>query len=966
MNYSNVEDTPHFESMISALETIGIEFDQLSTSAQDRLRILLKFSPRLSSIAANRPDFLHPVLDDEGIRVHKSLAEYSQELQTLLEGCEDPELCIRQFHRREIIRIAMRDLGRLADIQEVTEELSDVAETMIRAVYNLSYEALLEKYGIPQAAENEQAANFGIIAMGKLGGRELNFSSDIDLMFVYDSEGQTRGGNQGSIDNHEFFLNLAQSICDILTKPTPEGFLYRVDTRLRPEGSKGALAVSLMTVEIYYHTYGQNWERQALLKARPVAGDETIGERFMKIITPFTYRKYVDEVEIAEVLRTIDHMRNQSLQAIKTPEQRKTNFKNGYGGIRDIEFFVQAVQMLYGGQYPEIKLSGTLVSLLRMHESGLLHSREFAFLADAYRFLRKIEHRLQMVAEQQVYELPKTPEEQRRLAESIRFPSYDSLFEHYEKNTQKVREIYNGVFKREEWEDPSEILIESEKFNPEIDEVLAGFEFDNTKQAFAFLRELMKSPDAHLQPKTTRLFKAILPRLLLHLKNSPDPDMTLMNFEKLVTSFKAKSALYEVLCDEPSLLDLLVSVTSSSSFLTSLVLRDPSLMDTIGRAKMLEETVSPDFLNYHFNLIEKTYTRETFREHLLRVQNAAMFQSGIRFILDLTDVECMGRELSDIADFVLSQAMKPATESLAERYPDFSREYAGDIAVLGLGKLGGREFNVASDCDVMFVFGESRITPDVSSAEYFHRWAGKYMDFLESKSRLGFLYHADARLRPHGKSAPLASSAEGFKDYFRKDAQFWEKMALTRARFICGNDRVRDFLTDIKQEILFSSRPTQEEINSIVEMRRKIEKEKRDETLKAGPGGLIDVEFIAQTLVLVYGHEYPSLRKTATVQILRAATAEELLPLDDAKQLTASYLFLREVENRLRIVNNISMDSLPTDREELEELTRRYALKLDTEKPTPDKFLGMISLHTHKVRNIFERFFQQLLELGKE
>ncbi len=961
MAFSSIDESPLLDSAIQALKNVEINYWELPELSQNRIHTLLRFSPRLAAICTLKPEYFLPLLDDENLRTHLTPANYQDQLQSLLATTDNAELTIRRFHRREIIRIAMRDICHVADIQEITEELSDLAETVIRAIFDLQWRQWAAKYGIPTSDEPECPSRMCIIAMGKLGGRELNFSSDIDLMFVYDGEGKTKPCDGDSVDNQSFFIGLAQSICDLLSKPSSEGFLYRVDTRLRPEGSQGALAVSLMTVEVYYHTYGENWERQALLKARPVAGDPAVGSKFMQLITPFTYRKYVDEVEIAEVLRSIDHMRVQSLQTLTAPEQKWRNFKNGYGGIRDIEFFVQAVQMLYGGQYPEIKLEGTLVSLLRMHESGLLHSKEFAFLADAYRFLRKIEHCLQMVADQQVYELPQEENSQNRLAASLRYASYDALKMRYDEITRQVREIYIGVFKRVEWEDPSAILIDADTFNPDIDAVLTHFEFRDTKQAFAFIKALLKSPDPHLQPKTTRLGKAMLPRLLQCLKKSPDPDMALSNFEKLTASFKARTALYEVLCDEPSLLDLLVSVTSSSSFLTSLVLRDPSLLDTVGRAKLLEETVSPQSLHNHLQIIAAAYPAEPRRDHLLRVQNAAMFQSGNRFIIGITDVECMSRELAEVADFVLTHAMQPAHDALAARYPDFTASFAGDIAVIGLGKLGGREFNVASDCDVMFVYANSRTTNAVNSAEYFQRWGGKYTEFLESKTRLGFLYHVDARLRPHGKSAPLASSRDGFADYFRNEAQFWEKMALTRARFICGNDHIQTFLNELKEEILFSSPPNRREIESILDMRKKIESEKHQETLKAGPGGLIDVEFISQALVLCYGPTCPAVQKTATMQVLRAATAEELLPLDDAKQLITSYLFLREVENRLRIVNNISLDAIPTDRDKLEELTRRYALKLDTEKPTPDKFLGMISLHTRKVRHIFERFFNDLL-----
>ncbi|HXK92314.1 MAG TPA: bifunctional [glutamate--ammonia ligase]-adenylyl-L-tyrosine phosphorylase/[glutamate--ammonia-ligase] adenylyltransferase [bacterium] len=954
--------SPQWLDLLTALESHGIALAACSNVLRDRLARLSYFSPRLTEIASARPDLILPWMKEGALDERFSKTQLRERLEAILPEVEDPETAIRFFHRSHILRIAWRDLCHLADIQVITEELSDLADVILEAVYHRIWTRLTSTYGEPRSHEEKTPAHLAIIALGKLGGRELNFSSDIDLMFVYDHGGKTTGGTNAAIDNKKFFTLLAQGICDFLSKPTPLGFLYRVDTRLRPEGERGELAVSLAAVEIYYHSYGQNWERQALLKARPVAGNPDTGRQFIQLITPFTYRKYVDEIEIAEVLRSIDSLRRRSLAAIGSPAQQANNFKNGYGGIREIEFFVQAVQMLYGGQYPEIKLAGTLLSLQRMHESHLLHARDFAFLTTAYKFLRRIEHRLQMTAGQQVYDLPTAPIAQKRLVDSLDLASWDEFKQKYEETTRGVRQIYEGVFQREDWNDTLEPLIESQECTEEIKKLLASYEFEDPPRAFAFLKALQTSPDIHLQPKTTRLFKAILPRLLVCLKNSPDSDLALSNFEQLVTSFKARSALYEALYTQPPFLELLVSVTSGSSFLTRLVLRDPSLMETIGHDGFLEEVITPDLLQHHLELIEQAYPAASRRDHLLRVQNAAMFRSGIRFILGLSDVESMGKELTHIADFILEKSLSCVLAQMAEKYPDFTSCGAADLAILGYGKLGGREFNVASDCDLVFFYSESRNVGGITSAEYFHRFAAQMTRFLEEKSALGFLYNTDTRLRPHGQNSPLAGSFATFQDYYRHQAQFWEKMALTRARFIGGNPQARDLLEELKKEVLFQKPPNRDEIQSILDMRRKIESAKGDETLKAGPGGLVDVEFIAQTLVLRYGFQHASVRSTSTFAILRAAAREALLPLDEAKQLIVSYTFLREVENRLRIVNNISMDAIPADPAELEKLTRRYALRLDTDPLTPESFLEKIGTHTTRVRTIFDRFFERMLE----
>ncbi len=952
--------SPLLEQLTQALEKYKVRIDELPPIVRERLQALVLYSPRLATICISKPDRLIPWLQEDSLQGPHRFQDMKAILQTHFDQEEDKETAIRKFHRSELIRIAWRDLCNLDEIEVITEEISDLADTVVQASLDLVWERTIGQYGIPFNEEERRVSRMCVVALGKLGGRELNFSSDIDLMFIYDSSGETEGTFGASVSNETFYTQLAQGLCDFWNKVTPDGFLYRVDTRLRPEGDRGALAVPLSAVELYYHNYGQNWERQALLKARVLAGDENVGKEFMSIITPFTYRKYVDEVEIAEVLRSIDRMRTKYLNRLETQEARDRDFKNGYGGIRDIEFFVQAVQMLYGGQYPEIKLAGTLLSLKRMHESHLLHSKDFGVMAYAYRFLRKIEHRMQMVGDRQVYELPNDPESQELLAKSLDYPSYNDLKKQYDELRHEVRKIYDGVFKRDEWHDVSEVILDTENYDSTVENLLKEYEFADPEKAYRFLRDLCHSPDVHLQPKTTRLFKAILPRLLLCLKKSPDSDLALTHFEQLVSRFKARTALYETLQDQPPLLELLVSVVSSSNFLTRLVMRDTSLMETIGRDGVFDEIVSKESLKRHLEIIQKTYPKKDRREHLLFVQNAAMFLSGMRFILGLTDVESMGHELAHIADFVLEQSLVPVNELLRSRFGDLVDDYASRLALLGYGKLGGQDFNIASDCDVVVVYYEGKEGLPYTSGEFFQRWVTEFTRFMESKTFMGYLYHIDTRLRPHGKSGALALGMQTFRDYYLHQAQFWEKMALTRARFICGHPEVENELSEIKNEVLFQRPCNKEEIEHILEMRKRIESEKRKEELKAGPGGLVDVEFIAQALVLTYGHAHEALRDASTFQVLRYAEEQDWLPRDDASQLIASYRFLRDVENRLRVVNNVSLDSIPHDPEELEKLTKRYALKMDAEKPTPEGFLEMISFHTQRVREIFYRFFEYL------
>ncbi|MDP8245952.1 MAG: bifunctional [glutamate--ammonia ligase]-adenylyl-L-tyrosine phosphorylase/[glutamate--ammonia-ligase] adenylyltransferase [Candidatus Hinthialibacter antarcticus] len=943
--------------VLQVLSELGAAHGEQEDDLQRFLSALVEFAPKSANSVNLHPELIASLFTS-GLSKRRRRKSYVSILSAWRERIDDAELSLRRFHRSELIRIAIRDLCGIAGIQVITNELALLADVVVSDVYDRLWNEHVLKHGEPIGESSGESSRMCVIGMGKQGGYELNFSSDIDVMFAYEEDGETAGGPQGKLENRIFFTNFAQEFCDILTRPTPDGFLYRIDTRLRPEGGSGMLATPLMAVEIYYHTYGQNWERQALIKARPIAGDDEVGRRFMSLITPFTYRRLVDDIEIADVLRDVDRLRIRSMQEIGEEKQR-VNFKNGYGGIRDVEFFVQAVQMLYGRQYPEVKLAGTLVSLQRMFESHLLHSSDYETLTSAYQFLRRIEHRMQMVNEQQVYELPADEEERARLARSMDYENYAALEADYQKITANVRKIYEGVFQRTEWEDPSSLIIEAERVTPEIEALLGEYDFENPRQAFSFLKALQKASEPHLQPKTTRLFKAILPRLLHILKESPDSDMALSNFEKLISNFRARTALYEEMNNQRSVFNLLVSIISCSHFLTRLILRDPSLMETLGSEELLETPIVEETLQRHLTLIQSAHQSETLRDHLLRVQNAAMFRSGVRFILGITGVEQTGRDLAQIADFVLNHSFQPVTEQLTERFPTFTRNCSDNVAVIGYGKLGGRDFNIASDCDIVFVYEEGNCDGEVGAGEFFHRWAGKYVNYLESKSALGFLYKPDARLRPHGHNSPMACNWESFTDYYENHAQLWEKMALSRARWIGGADSLRAKLSDFQQKLLFQRALRRDEFEAILDMRRKIEQEKQSEVLKAGPGGLVDVEFIAQTLLLHYGCTHPAIRSTATIEVIRLAAKEGLLDEQAASPLIESYLFLREIENRLRIVNNVSMDGIPKQQDELEELTRRYALRLDTEKPTPEIFLQWIAEHTHQVRKIFNQFFNE-------
>ena len=947
-----------FKDLCAALARQGIPDNELDDETFRALALLVWQSPYLTQMCLADASALACLVREHCLYRARSLREYERLLAPTLE--ETPErfdTVLRVLHGRELLRIAWRHVCDIADIDHLMQELSDLADSTVRVVTDHAHQDVVRQFGVPRT-EADREASFTVLAMGKLGGEELNFSSDIDLMFVYRGDGDTTGGESDGTDNRVFFERVATAICDHLSRPTAEGFLYRVDTRLRPQGTKGALVPSLGAVETYYHNWGENWERQALLKLRPIAGDPALGEAIQRILTPFTYRKYVDEVEIAETLRGMDAIRRRMVHGL-TREEQESDVKVGRGGIRDVEFIVQAVQMLYSGQYPEVRLAGTLESLRRMYESGLLHSNDYEALSSGYRFLRRVEHRLQIDQVRQTYRLPHSEKACEDLALRLGFESYAAFEEIYRNVRANVRRIYEGIFGRQEWEDQAEGLLDGGPISPAHRQLLIEHGFDAPDRAYRNLLSLADNPSTpHLKAKTRRLFKALLPRLLLYLKDSPDPDMALNSLEQIVNRLGARTTLYGIMAESPQLVEMLVILTSGSRYLSEILFRDPSLVETLGREDTLQRPLDRSTFKARLELIREADRDERdVHGSLIRFKNALELETGLRYLLGISDVQTLGADLAAAGEFILQEVVLRTAEAIRDRYPRFFETSSEKFGVVALGKLGGQELNFASDLDLIFLHEECDVPEEILPVEFFSRWAAKISAFLSEATPFGRLYECDSRLRPHGKSGALSTGLPAFDRYVRNNAQVWERMALTRCRPVAAGEEWQRRFNQVWRDTLFSRPFTESDCEEVVKMRFRIEREKSDEALKAGPGGLVDVEFIAQTLVLRYGREYEALCGRSTPDVLAAAKDLGLLPSESSLQLRRSYLFLRDIENRLQIVNRLSIDSLPEDKTELERLAKRCFPQRSHPGLSGQYLVQEVESHTSRIREIFRQFF---------
>ncbi|MFH1742561.1 MAG: bifunctional [glutamate--ammonia ligase]-adenylyl-L-tyrosine phosphorylase/[glutamate--ammonia-ligase] adenylyltransferase [bacterium] len=947
------------QELCDALGDEGIIVDDLADETLRRLALLAWQSPHLSQLCLADPSSLALLVRENDLAETRTVRDYERIFALLPEQtAEQFDNNLRILHKQELLRIAWRHICDLADMDCLMLELSDLAECTIHIATETLYLDAVAQFGSPQT-QSGQEATFSIFGMGKLGGRELNFSSDIDILFVYRGEGKTAGGKSESIENQVFFERVASAVYDFLSRPTTEGFLYRVDTRLRPQGSRGPLVPSLEAVETYYQNWGENWERQALLKIRTIAGDPSLGEDVLHILVPFSYRKYVDEVEIADTLRGMDDMRRRMIQEL-SPEDREVDLKIGPGGIRDVEFIVQAVQMLYGGQYPEVRLAGTLESLRRMHESGLLHSRDYDTLSNGYLFLRRVEHRLQIDQVRQTYQIPSSLEAREDLAVRLGYETYASFDRTHRDIRTSVRATYEGIFGRQEWEDQTEGLLDSSSLSEPHRQMLKEHGFEDPDRAHRNLISLGDNPSTpHLKAKTKRLFKTLLPRLLLYLKECPDADMSLDSLEQIVDRLGARTTLYSIMSDNPQLVELLVILTGGSRYLSSILLRDPSLAETLGRKDTLQGSLTQVSFADRLSLLREAHSsREDLHTSLARFKNAIELETGTRYLLGICDVQSLSRDLAGAADYILHEAIRETGQEMQRRYPDFFEKSSDALGVIALGKFGGRELNFASDLDMIFLHAECESSDEITDTEFFSRWVTKISQFLSASTPFGRLYECDFRLRPHGKSGNPSTSLTAFGHYVQEKAWVWERLALSRCRPVIGTPRWTERFKRVWHESLFSRPFTKKEKRKVVEMRFRIEREKGDAALKAGPGGLVDMEFIAQTLRLCHGKEHEAMCNPSTMGALTAAAELGFLSEKTARELRRSYLFLRDIENRLQIVDHLSIDRLPTDKSELDGLAKRCFPKRSQPKLSGEDLVQEVESHTRRVRGIFNDFFQ--------
>src|SRR5438067_608574 len=770
---------------------------------------------------------------------------------------------LRFWKGREMTRIAVRELANVASLEESTGELSQVAEICIRNVFEHWNTELRQQYGSPKA-------EFAILALGKLGGSELNHSSDVDLLFLYSEEGQLTT----HISYHEFFNRLGKRMLEAFSTQHPAGSLLRVDLRLRPEGSSGPLARSLESMENYYAGFGESWERLALIKARGIAGSRELTYEFLRQHQPFIYPKSAT----SDLLEEIANIKRRIERDVVGPDKLHRDVKLGIGGIREIEFIVQALQLTHGARHPFLQEPSMLKALRALRELDLLPPEEVLALDGAYRFLRRVEHRLQIEAEQQTHTVPEEHEALRRLARSLRFSSAKDFTAALHERMDSVRPIFQRII----YETPAGLA----KINLEI--------FNDPKRAAKALGDLERgSRSFHIAPRTRQISRKLHPILLDWLAKTADPDATLNQFVRFVEAYGLRSLLFELLVANPKLLELVVKTFDASRIAGDLLIRRPQLLEEITR--------DPTFSD-----------ARSMAEHLRRLDSlgASAFQlDPVRAYRQRQILRVMLRDVLYSGRPAISKNLGAELSGLAEACLLFTiRLLAGkQLTVIALGKFGGHELSYGADLDVLFL-GRAHSSEAKAGEEI--RGAQNLVVNMAQPTSEGNIWMLDARLRPEGEKGPLVSPLETYQAYYENRAQLWEIHALTRVRSVTGPLGAR--FIEMAQHYWRKTSQRPDLFEQIDNMLERIRRERGSGSdfldFKTGVGGMIEVEFLVQALQMRGNIWEPNWERAVDRLHERG-----ILNNAEAVKLKQAYGLLRRYESALRRYENKAVSVLPHD-----------------------------------------------------
>ena len=943
-----------------------------------RLILVLGNSPYLAHVFYLWPAFLvnPPGVDPGWVDEKESLTAAG----LALTGWEPISRLLRQHKHRWFLWVGSRDLTGEAGLVETVQALSDLADASLEAGYQWLNRRLATRYGQPLIhthAGTTVPAPFVVLGMGKLGGRELNFSSDVDLIYLYDEGlGMVEGSCTTSLN--DYFSRLGRDLIKLLGESTAEGRVFRIDLRLRPEGESGTLAISRNSAEVYYESWGRTWERAAMIKARPVAGDLAMGEAFLTAMRPFVYRRYLDFGAL-DAIREMKHMIDRKVSAA---EDYHRNVKLGYGGIREIEFFVQCHQLIHGGRNGRLRHRETLTLLQRLMETGLLDEETAGTLRDAYLFLRTVEHRLQIEREQQTHSVPEDSSAFAALARRLGMASSAELRARLKAETDRVHRIYSGLFldtqhrQRQESDPLVEAILTCEPQAAHCLELLAEAGFQEPAQAQTLITILREGPRRSALTEQARgWYGRVGGPFLQEILKAPDQDMAIRHAESFLTALGHRISYLALLLENPGVLSLLIRLFGSSSMLSRFFIQHPELMDRL---------VTGDFLGRYRtrgelaadldSLLEETRDSEARFDLIREFKTSETLRTGVRDLSGMAELDEVMSGLSSLADVVLNRVFLDARQEMESRYgvpswDDDGTPRRAPFVILAMGKLGGRELNYASDLDLIFIHGgegDAQYTDgerSINNNQFFARLGQRIITSITTLTKGGKLYELDMRLRPSGKSGPLVAHIQAFCNYQRDEAWVWEHQALTRARVVTGDTELAETIKREIRAILTRRREPNALRCEVVDMRRRMYEEKKPPPewldIKQSRGGIVDVEFLTQFLILCHGADHPEIIQNNVPAALVAFSRAGLLAAEDHAVLESDYAFYRLVENRLRLLHDCSENRIGPDPKIRERLRRLCDL------PEGESIVDALTVRFDRVFAIFQRLLDNVPSVGR-
>ncbi len=890
--------------------------------ARDLDRLLLCSDVPLR-VAARDPQgvtrLLHPGALDRPHTAEQVGGRFERALARVA-GAEELAAALRRLRNRELLRIIWRDVSGRASLSGTLLEMTQLAEAALRAALDWVYADCVARFGTPRGASSGAAQRLVVFALGKLGAGELNLSSDIDLVMAYPEAGRCDGPSR--LTNQEFFIRVVQRLIAALDEVTADGFVFRVDLRLRPYGESGAIVLPFQVMDTYYQEQGRDWERYAFIKARAVAGDRVAGQRWLESLQPFVYRRYLDFGAI-DALREMKAAINRERRG----QRARDDIKNGPGGIREIEFVAQVLQLIFAGAEPELRDPRLLPVLGKLAAAGHLDARAASELARAYEFLRTLEHRLQAVRDEQTHSVPRDAEIRERVAAGLGFADWQHLREVLDAHRGRVASHFDAIVTLPADDEDDELGLFRDLWrDPESDwsARLAELGIADPARLLAALRSLRRTRSEVIRQQVGRArLDRLMPLLLAEITHTAHPERAAERCVGLIAAVSRRTAYLSLLAERPAALHQLVRLVGESDWIAGELARMPALLDELLDASTLYTVPERADLEAELQALVGRHgehdvegvmdaLRQFKAGHALRA--AACEVAGLLALPRISDY------LTLLAEVILGTVLELAWRFIVERHgaPSGHREREPGMLIVGYGKLGGMELSPGSDLDIVMFHGcdpkgHSDGPQRLPNLAVFHRLAQRVIELLTTQTTSGRLYQLDMRLRPDGGAGPLVAPLTRLERYLEESAWTFEHQALVRARPIAGSPTLARRFSGIRAAILSMPRDRRALRDQVLAMRERIRAEKGapEGDPKLAPGGIVDIEFMVQYLVLAWAHQHPELlRHTDNTRILEAAAAVGIINSDQARALIEGYYALRGEVHRMLLHSDSTPDDL--------------------------------------------------------